>query len=30
MKWPLLALFTGIVLAAIFLIGFIFNLIPIA
>lgn len=30
MKWPLLALFTGIVLAAIFLIGFIFNLIPVA
>ena len=30
MKWPLLALFTGIVLLAIFLIGFVFNLIPVA
>lgn len=30
MKWPLLLLFTGIVLAAIFVIGFIFNLVPIA
>jgi uncharacterized membrane protein YraQ (UPF0718 family) len=30
MKWQLLALFTGIVLAAIFVIGFIFNLVPLA
>ncbi len=30
MKWPLLALFTGIVLVAIFLIGFVFNIIPVA
>lgn len=28
MKWPLLALFTGIVLTAIYIIGFIFNLMP--
>ncbi|MBU3994701.1 MAG: permease [Actinobacteria bacterium] len=30
MKLPLLAIFTGVVLAAIYLIGFIFNLIPLA
>ena len=30
MKLPLLALFTGVVLAAIYLIGFIFNLLPLA